>query len=236
MSLFKNPGRFAGLTYLLISIPGAFALVYVPSKLIVSGNAAATSANITGHQILFQLGIAGQLVSQILFMWVALLLYDLLKGVSQRQASFMLGLLVVSIPIALLNELNSIAALLFVRGPAFLSAFDKPQRDAMAMLFVKLHGQGFGIAGIFWGLWLFPLGLLVYNSGMFPRFLGILLMANSFSYPINSFVGILLPNSANSVSQWLSPLQLGELVFIFWLLIIGSKPGPLAASSSAAMA
>ena len=106
----------------------------------------------------------------------------------------------------------------------------------MAMLFLKLHGQGFGIAGIFWGLWLFPLGLLVYNSGMFPRFLGILLMVNSCSYPINSFVGILLPNSANSVSQWLSPLQLGELVFIFWLLIMGSKPGPMAASSSAAMA
>ena len=236
MSLFKNPGRFAGLIYLLISIPGAFALVYVPSKLIVSGNAAATSANIAGHETLFQLGIACQLVSQILFMWVALLLYDLLKGVNRRQASLMLGLIVVSIPIALLNELNSIAALLFVRGPAFLSAFDKPQRDAMAMLFLKLHGQGFGIAGVFWGLWLFPLGLLVYNSGMFPRFLGILLMVNSCSYPINSFVGILLPNSANSVSQWLSPLQLGELVFIFWLLIMGSKPGSMAASSSAAMA
>jgi len=75
---------------------------------------------------------------------------------------------VVSIPIALLNELNAIAALVLVRGADFLSIFEKPQRDALAMLFLNLHSHGFGIAEIFWGLWLFPLGLLVYRSGFFP--------------------------------------------------------------------
>src|SRR5271169_3706290 len=105
----RNPGRFVSFLYVLVSIPGAFALIYVPSKLIVHGNAAATVSNIAAHEMLFRLGIASHLICQILFMWVALALYDLLKGVNQRQASLMLTLFVVSVPIALLNEVNSIA-------------------------------------------------------------------------------------------------------------------------------
>src|SRR5271166_2168074 len=171
MNSTKNSGRFAGLLYVLVSIPGAFALMYVPSKLIVPGNATVTAGNILAHQTLFRFGIAAQLISQILFMWLALALYDLLKGVNQRQASLMLGLIMVSTPMALLNELNVIAALILVRGADFLSIFEKPQRDALAMLFLNLHSRGSGIAGIFWGLWLFPLGLLVYRSGFFPRIL-----------------------------------------------------------------
>jgi len=128
MSVIKNPGRFAGLLYVLVSIPGAFALVYVPSKLIVHGNAAATASNIAASETLFRAGIAANLISQILFMWVALKLYDLLKGVNRRQAMLMLGLIVVSLPIVLLNELNAIAALVLVRGADFLSVFDKAQR------------------------------------------------------------------------------------------------------------
>ena len=149
MSSIKNPGRFAGLLYLLISIPGFFSLLYVPSKLIVHGNATATANNVVASETLFRLGIASSLIGQILFMWVALALYDLLKGVNQRQASVMLTLIVVSIPIALLNELNAIAALILVRGADFLTIFDKTQRDALAMPFLNLHGRGIGIAAIF---------------------------------------------------------------------------------------
>src|SRR5260370_26081426 len=130
MSSAKNPGRFAGLLYLLMSIPCCFALIYVPSKLIVDGNATATANRIAASERLFRLGIAGQLISQILFIFVALALYDLLKGVHQRHASLMLTLVVVSIPIAFLNELNRIAALVLVRRADFLSIFEKPQRDA----------------------------------------------------------------------------------------------------------
>jgi len=231
MNSTMNPGRFAGLLYVLASIPGAFALVYVPSKLIVHGDAAATASNITASETLFRAGIACNLISEILFMWVALALYDLLKGVNQRQASVMLGLIVVSVPIALLNELNSIAALILVRGADFLSVFEKPQRDALAMLFLNLHGRGFDIAGIFWGLWLFPLGLLVYRSG-FPRILGILLMVGCFAYVVDSFTFLLLPHHRDIVSRWAMPLRSGELVFMFWLLIIGAKPKPLADPAS----
>src|SRR5215475_5042218 len=157
MSFTKNPGRFAGSLYLLASIPGVFALVYVPSKLIVHGNATATAHKIAASETLFRLGIAAELICQAGFIFVALALYDLLKGVNQRRASVMVILIVVSVPMAFLNELNAIAALVLVRGADFLSLFDETQRDALAMLFLNLHGQGFDVAGIFWGLWLFPL-------------------------------------------------------------------------------
>ncbi|MGA8763421.1 MAG: DUF4386 domain-containing protein [Candidatus Sulfotelmatobacter sp.] len=79
MSPIRNPGRFAGLLYVLVSIPGVFALIYVPSRLIVDGIATATASNIAAFETLFRAGIACNLISQVLFMWVALALYDLLK-------------------------------------------------------------------------------------------------------------------------------------------------------------
>src|SRR2546430_4473403 len=124
----RNPGRFAGLLYVLISIPGFFALLYVPSKLIVHGDATATAGNIAAHEMLFRIGIACSLIGQAGFIFVALALYDLLNGVNPRQALVMLTLILAGAPIALLNELNAIAALVLVRGADFLSVFDKPQR------------------------------------------------------------------------------------------------------------
>ena len=100
MSSTKNPGRFAGSLYVLASIVGFFAMAYVPSKLIVHGNAAATASNIAASETLFRLGIAGELIGQAGFIFVALALYELLKGVNRRFASLMVILLVVQIPIA----------------------------------------------------------------------------------------------------------------------------------------
>lgn len=224
MSSTHNPGRLAGLLYVIASIPGFFALLYVPSKLIVQGNAAATANNIAAHETLFRLGIAADLIGQTLFIFVALALYGLLKGVNQRHALAMLTLILVAIPIAFLNEVNSIAALVMARGADFLSVFDKPQRDALARVFLILRGGGFDIAGIFWGLWLFPLGMLVYRSRFLPRFLGVLLMAGTFAYLANSFTSLVLPRYEAVVSQWMNPLQLVEVVFMLWLLIMGARP------------
>ena len=163
-------------------------------------------------------------------MGVALALYDLFKTVNQRQASLMLGLLVVSVPIVLLNELNAIAALILIRGADFLSLFDQAQRNALAMLFLNLHNQGFVIAEIFWGLWLFPLGLLVWRSGFVPRVLAILLMLNCCAYVVNSCTYLLVPQYRGIVSQWLKPFGFGELIFMFWLLIMGAKRRVIASS------
>src|SRR5438552_9547501 len=156
MNSIKNPGRWAGLLYVFMSILGFFAMGYVPDKLIVYGNAAATANNIAAHETLFRLGIAAELVGQAGFIFVALALYYLLKRVNRRHALLMVILIVVLVPIAFLNELNSIAALALMRGD-FLSILEKPQRDALAMLFLRLHGQGFVVSELFWGLWLLPL-------------------------------------------------------------------------------
>jgi Domain of unknown function (DUF4386) len=229
-SLSQNPGRFAGLLYVLTSIVGFFAMAYVPGKLIVHGNAAATANNIAASATLFRLGIAAELIGMAGFIFVALALYDLLKGVNQRQACLMVILIVVSIPIAFLNELNSIAALVLVRGADFLSIFEKPHREALAMLFLKLHGQGFGVAEIFWGLWLFPLGLLVYRSRFLPRFLGVWLVFAGIAWVILSLTGILLPQYQDKVDSYSQPALFGEIALMFWFLIKGAKPKQLVGS------
>src|ERR1700724_117067 len=205
MSSSRNLGRFAGLLYVLISIPGFFAIEYVPGKLIVDGNAAATANNIATSETLFRLGIAGQLICQAGFIFVALALYYLFKGVNRRHASLMVTLVVLGIPIAFLNELNSIAALALVRGADFLSIFEKPQRDGLAMLFLILHHYGIGVAEIFWGLWLLPLALLVYRSRFLPRFLGVWLILDGFAYVTLSLTSVLLPQYSDKVSTYSQP-------------------------------
>lgn len=227
MNSARNPGRFAGLLYLLGSIPAFFALLYVPGKLMVHGDPTATAHNIAASETLYRWSIFADLVGQTIFIFVALALYHLLKGVNRRHAMLMLVLLLVSIPIAFLNELNSVAALTLARGSDFLSVFDEPQRIALMRLFLNLRGAGFDVAGVFWGLWLFPLGLLVYRSGFIPRILGILLMGGCFAYLANSFTSLVLPQYEAAVSRWVSPIQLVEMLFMLWLLIVGAKPKPL---------
>ncbi len=224
MSSTMNPGRRAGLLYLIMGLPAPFALIYVPGLLMVHGNAAATAQHIAANQNLLRLAITGQLFSQILFIFTVLALYDLLKGVDPRHASLMKILVLISIPIALLNEVNAIAALELVRNADLLSAFASPQRDALATLFLKLHSEGFSVTQIFWGLWLFPLGLLVYRSGFIPRILGALLIVNSFAYPLETLTFLFQPRWGHAVGQWMLLPQLGELWFILWLLIKGAVP------------
>jgi hypothetical protein len=215
---------------------GFFAMGYVPGKLIVHGNTAATANNISASETLFRLGIAGQLIGQAGFIFVALALYDLLKGVNRRQASLMVTLILVSVPIAFLNELNSIAALVLVRGVDFLSIFDKPQREALAMLFLNLHHYGIVVTELFWGLWLFPLALLVYRSRFLPRFLGVWLALAGFAWMILSLTGILLPQVQDKVFTFTQPAVFGELAFMFWLLIKGTKPPALDATAASSAA
>ena len=122
--------------------------------------------------------------------------------------------------------LNDAAVLILVRGADFLSVFDKPQRDALAMLFLRIHGQGILAAEIFWGLWLFPLPILVYRSRFLPRFLGVWLIINGFAYVAISLTGLLLPQYEDMISNIAFPALTGELVFVLWLLIKGAKERP----------
>jgi hypothetical protein len=236
MSSNTNPGRIAGILYLLLVIAAPLRLIYIPSKLFVHGNAAATADNIAAHELLFRLGIVTDLFCGTVLIFVVLALYRLLKRVNQNQAVLMVIIGgVMPATIDFLNVLNDAAALMLVRGADFLSAFEKPQRDALAMLFLRLHHDEVVAAEILWGLWLFPLAILVYKSRFLPRFLGVWLTINGFAYLAMSFTGLLLPQYQDTVSNITFPAQLGEVAFMLWLVIKGAKPQSLdaAASSSA---
>jgi Domain of unknown function (DUF4386) len=223
----KKAARVAGLLYFAVSIPGVFSLLYIPSHFIVSGDAAATANKIAASEFVFRFGIVSELIGFIGFIFVVRALYRLLVGVNKAQASLMVTLMLVSIPISLVNVLNETAALTLIRGANFLSVFDKPQRDALALLFLHLHFDGFVVAQIFWGLWLVPFGLLVYKSRFLPRILGILLIIACFGYLANSAVALgLLPDV---VSRFVGQLTICELPIILWLLIMGAKDQPLGA-------
>lgn len=228
MNSTKKAARFAGLLYLLLVLAAPINLMVVPGKLLAPGNATATAGNILASQALFLAGIVSGLVAAVVAIFLALALYHLLKGVSQRHAALMVILVLVQVPLGFLNELNQIAALLLVRGANYLSVFDKPQRDALAMLFLNLHGQGIIVSEIFWGLWLLPFGLLVYRSGFLPRILGGWLIVNGIAYVILSFAGLLLPAYQKTVSNIALPALLGEMAIMLWLLIVGAKDRPLA--------
>jgi len=225
MNSTKKAARIAGLLYVLVSIPGVFSLLYVPSHFIVRGDVTATASKILTSEFVFRIGILCELIGFIGFIFVVRALYRLLCGVSQRQASLMVTLMLVSIPISLLNVLNEFAALALVRGDNSLSVFEKSQRDALAMMFLDLHFQGFNVAQIFWGLWLIPFGVLVYRSGFLPRILGVLLVVACFGYLANSLEGFGL--LSHELSRVLGQLTICELPIILWLLIRGAKDQPL---------
>jgi hypothetical protein len=221
----QQQARAAGFLYLLIALSAPLGLVVVPAKLIVSGNATATADNIRASEGLLRAGIASELVHQIIGVFLVLALYRLFKAVNETHAQqlVILGALV-SVPIVFVNVLNEIAAQILVSAPDFLSVFEKPHLDALAYLFLRLHSKGITVASIFWGLWLFPFGMLVIRSGFIPRLLGVLLMIAGTAYLAASFASLVLPQYAPLVSQVALPLEIGELPIIFWLLIWGARP------------
>ncbi len=225
--------RVAGALYLSLVVTAPLSLIYIPRTLIVTGNATATAKHILAHEVLFRLGIVADLISTVIFIFLVMALYRLLSGVNKTHASLMVILALVSVAIGFMNVLNNIAALTLFRGSDFLAVFEKPQLDALAMLFLHLHGQGNVINGIFWGLWLFPFGVLVMRSGFLPRILGVLLIVNCFAYLAISLTSLLQPGYSTVVSRVaLLPMAAGELSIIAWLLIKGAQVQPLAAAAS----
>src|SRR5438105_5413054 len=202
MTLLKKQARIAGLLYLLASIPAFFAWIYVPNKLIVTGDATATANRVRASETLLRLSIGSELIGLILFIFVVLALYQLFKSVSEKHALAMATLLLISLPISFLSVVNEMAALVVVSGASFLSGFDQPQLDTLAYLFFRLHSQGHVVASIFWGLWLFGFGVLVIRPGFIPRFLGYLLFIAGVGYIANSFAALLLPTHRLAVARF----------------------------------
>ena len=225
MNSLKKQSRLAALLYLINGLPAPFALLYVPSVLLVRGDAAATANNVRDSEALLRLGMAVELFSTTVVIFAVLAFYHLLKRVHQKHALAFLILMLISVPISYLNVLNDFAAITFARGPAFLSAvFDKAQLDALVLFFLRLHNQGIILAQIFWGLWLFPFGIVVMRSGFIPRFVGIAAMIAGAGYVFSSSVSLFLP----ALAQWGQlgmVLGVGELA-ILWMLIWGAKEPP----------
>src|SRR5207253_11379711 len=139
-----------------------------PCKLTVCCNYAATADYLLANETMFRLSFFGDLICQVIFICLGIALYRLLSNVNKIWAALMVAFVLVSAAVGFLNTLNNIAAVTLFGGADFLAIFDKPQRDALAYLFVRLHSQGSSIDEMFWGLWLFPFGLLVFRSGFWP--------------------------------------------------------------------
>ena len=230
----KKAARIAGAVYLSMVFTAPFTLLYIPNKLIVRGDASATANNILAHQTMFRLAILGDLVTAVIFICLGIALYRLLSGVNKTWTMMMLAFVVVSSTVGFLDTLNNIAALILFRGGDFLTVFDKPQLNALGYLFIRLHSQGTFINELFWGLWLFPFGLLVFRSGFLPRFIGIWLMINCFGYVALSIIALFAPDYYAAAFRWAQPLLFGELAIMLWLLIKGAKvPAESIATASA---
>ena len=237
MSSTRNPGRVAGFWYLLLTVIGPLPLIYIPSKLFVPGNATATVDNIAAHELLFRFGIVAELVCGVILIFLVLAFYRLFKGVDQHLAVLVVILGgVMPATITFVSVVSEGGALMLVRGGDFLSVFDKPQRDALAMLFLSLRDHQNTAAEILWGIWLLPLAVLVYRSRFLPRFLGVWLTINGFAYVIISFTGFLLPQYQDKVFTISSPVRFGELALMLWLLIKGAKTPALDATASSSTA
>jgi Domain of unknown function (DUF4386) len=209
--------------YPIWAVVGLFSIIYVPITLIVVEDAAATASNILANELLFRMGIAGSLITQLIHIAVVLVLYKLFKTVNKDHALLLVVLGLVGVPISMLNTLNRVAALLLASGGDYLKVFSSEQLQALMMFFLNMNEQGIFIATIFWGLWLLPLGYLIYNSGYFPKILGVLMILAGIGYTLEPFVRFLLPNFTAIILPVLYLLVMGEIIFMGWVVLKGAK-------------
>ncbi len=227
----KKTTRFAGGLYLIWIITGLFALIYVPSKIDMKGDAATAAQNILANESLYRASIINDLFSAVLWIIMVLVFYRMFKPVDKFQSKLLVALVIVQIPVIFIMDAFSIASLMAFKGEIF-NAFELAQRQELGLLFIKINDYGVFPLEMFWGLWLFPLAILVYKSGFLPRFLGIWLSVTGIFYVILSYVSIMLPQYKDAVlhSPLALPAEVGEVAFMLWLLIMGAKePKPGAA-------
>ena len=232
MNSFKKTTRVAGLLYLLVLVFVFFA-GFVYSSLVVTGDAAETAHKIMANEWLFRSGFVSDLVHQTCFLLLAWALYVLLKPVNKNLALLMVLFVLVAVAMQCINLLIQFAALELLSGAGYLTVFEADELHAQVMVFLNLHNHGILIAQIFFGLWLLPLGYLVYKSGFFPRILGVLLMIGCFGYLLDFFQYFLFPNYEVITYPGLAVATIAEFSLCGWLLIKGvetQQPATMRAS------
>lgn len=228
MRSIRNPGRAAGLCYLLLIFLGPIRLIYIPSKLFVKNDATLTVGHVAAHQHLFRLGIASDVVAAVVLVLLTLAFYRLFVGVDRRLATLVVifGGVMPSL-LYFIGVTVDLGTLTIARGAAFLTDFTPSQQNGLAMLLLELHDLQNTAAETLWGVWLLPLGLLVYRSRLLPRFLGIWLLLGGVAYVALSFTGILMPQYSGRVFTISQPFTFAEIALTLWLLIKGSaEPDP----------
>ncbi len=223
-SSLKKTARFAGLVYFVWILTGLFGVFYVPSQINMRGDAAATAQNILSHEFLFRASIINDLISHVIWVFMVLILYRMFKQVSERQSRLLVAFVIVQIPVVFIMEAFNIASLMIFKG-GILKTFELAQRQDLGTLFLKMNDYGVLTLELFWGLWLFPLAILVYKSRFLPRFLGVWLAVTGIFYVVLCFVSILLPQYKDMIlnSPFALPAEIGEVAFALWLLIMGAK-------------
>lgn len=211
---------------MIMAIIGAFIILYVPLKLIVWSDANASVQNITESEALYRFGIVIGLLTNVLFLVLPFVLYRLLKSVNKTMAGLMVLFAVISVPVSLAALGSQFDVLSILQGSESVSDLENGQHQSAVMASLYSHKNLTFVATFFWGLWLFPFGWLVYQSGFLPKFFGIFLMAGCFGYLIE-FVGLTLWPEGYSTSGIPSfihiPSAIGEIGIAFWLLIRGVK-------------
>lgn len=196
--------------YVLWIALGVLGLNYIPSLLIFAEDAAKTADAISQNQMLFRIGVAANVLMNIVFVFAAIFLYKLLSETNRDLAALMVILALIGVPIALLGEAASLMALKQINMP-----------DQMMNL-LGMHDNAYVMAGVFWGAWLFPLGFLVLDSGYFPKFIACAVLVGGLGHLLGAFAKIIVPNLviAGTICEILT---MGELVFALWLIIRGAK-------------
>lgn len=216
----KALARIAGCLYLTVAMLTIFAGV-VNTSTVVSGDAAATTANIGESATLFRIGFVSELLGATAFLATGMTLYVLLRHISRLAAAAMVTIVAVSVAIQSLSLLNQKAALMIATGHY---AFSPRVSDQLTLLFADLQREGYLIAQTYFGLWLLPLGYLVMKSGYFPKGLGVLLMVGCFGHLTDVVMRSLAPSLGETASLFaLGIAAVAELSFIGWLLVKGVR-------------
>ena len=214
--------RVGGWLYLIVIVAGIFAEFFVRSKLIVSGDATATAHNIMASESLWRLGFAGDLIGSALYVAITLILYVLLRPVDRNLSLLAAFFSLVGCAIGGAISLGHLAPVFLLAGADYLKAFDLQQLQALALLSLKLHGYGEDVAIVFFGLYCILLGYLIFRSGYFPKFLGILLPIGGFCYLINSFADFVSPAFSAMIPVYiLLPPAVAEFSLCLWLIVMG---------------
>ena len=218
----KLCARIGGALYLIIIVIGLFGEAFVRDRLIVSGDAAATAANIMSHESLWRFHIAAELFLLICAVALLLILYALLRPVSRDLALLAVFINLVSIGIEAATTMYLLQALFPLGNAGYLKAFTREQLYAMASLSLKSHGYGFSVSLLFFGCFCLIVGYLIFRSGYLPKTIGVLMQIAGLSYLTNSFALILAPAFANRLfPAILLPAFVGEASLCLWLLVKG---------------